>query len=127
MNETSSEQTLKNYALNERRKKNPNRNIMIHLSNNSIRNKFVMLKEVIGSKIDILLISETLDDRFPLSQFILEGFTPPYRLDRTEHGGGLILFIREDIPSKWLLLLFSLYFTLTFNKFYKRQSQLMST
>ena len=86
-----------------------------------------MLKEVIGSKIDILLISETLDDRFPLSQFILEGFTPPYRLDRTEHGGGLILFIREDIPSKWLLLLFSLYFTLTFNKFYKRQSQLMST
>ena len=86
-----------------------------------------MLKEVIGSKIDILLISETLDDRFPLSQFILEGFTPPYRLDRTEHGGGLILFIREDIPSKWLLLLFSLYFTLTFNIFYKRQSQLMST
>ena len=31
-----------------------------------------------------------------------KGFTPPYRLDRTEHGGGLILFITEDIPSKLL-------------------------
>ena len=54
---------------------------------NSIRNKFEMLKEVRGNKINILLISETkLDDTFPLSQFILEGFTPPYRLDRKEHG-----------------------------------------
>ena len=62
-----------------------------------------MLKEVIGNKIDSLLISETkLDNTFPWSQFILEGFTPPYRLDRTEHGGGLMLFIRENMPSKLL-------------------------
>ena len=62
-----------------------------------------MLEEVIHNKIDILLISEIkLDDTFPLSQFILEGFTPPYRLDRTELGGGLMLFIREDIASKLL-------------------------
>ena len=104
MNETSSEETLKNGGLNEIRKKNPNGIIIAHLNINSIRNKFEMLKEVIGNKIDILLISETkLDDTFPLSQFILEGFTPPYRLNRTEHGGGLMLFIREDnIPSKLL-------------------------
>ena len=50
-----------------------------------------MLKEIIGNKIDILLMSETkLDDTFPLNQFILEGFAPPYRLDRTEHGEDLI-------------------------------------
>ena len=62
-----------------------------------------MLKEVIGNKIDVLLISETkLDNTFPLSQFILERFTPPCRLDRTEDGGGLMLFIREDTPSKLL-------------------------
>ena len=62
-----------------------------------------MLKEVVGNKIDILLISETkLDGTFPLNQFILEIFTPPYRLDRTMHGGGLMLFVREDIPSKLL-------------------------
>ena len=63
-----------------------------------------MLKEVIGNKVNILLIHETkLDDTFPPSQFILEGFTQPYRLDRTEHGGGLLLFVSEDIPSKLLL------------------------
>ena len=46
-----------------------------------------MLKEVTGTEIDILLISETkLDNIFLLSQFVLEGFTPPYNLDRTEHG-----------------------------------------
>ena len=62
-----------------------------------------MLDKVIGNKIAILLICEAkLDNIFPLSQFILEGFTPPYRLGRTEHGGGLMLFIREDIPSKLL-------------------------
>ena len=34
-----------------------------------------MLKKVIGNKINSLLISETnLDDTFPLSQFMLEGF-----------------------------------------------------
>ena len=70
---------------------------------NSIRNKFEILKEVVGNKIDILLISETkLDDTFSLNQFILEGFTPQYRLDRTTHGGRLMLFVREDIPSKLL-------------------------
>ena len=103
LNGTNFEETLKNDALNEIRKENQNRIIIAHLSINSVRNKFEMLKEVVGNKIDILLISETkLDDTFPLNQFILEGFTPPYSLDRTMHGGGLMLFVREDIPSKLL-------------------------
>ena len=60
-----------------------------------------MLKEVIGNKNYILRISETkLDEILALSQFILEGFTPPCRLDRMEHVGGLLLFVREVIPSK---------------------------
>ena len=43
-----------------------------------------MLQEVIGNNIDVLLISETkLDASFPLRQLILNGFTPPYRLERT--------------------------------------------
>ena len=59
-------------------KKNPNRIIIAHLNINSIRNKFEMLKEVLGNKIVILLKSETkLEDTFPLNQFIIEGFTPP--------------------------------------------------
>ena len=103
MNETSSEEILKNDGLNEILKKNINPITIAHLNINSTRNKFEMLKEVIGNKIDILLISETkLDDTFPLSQLFLEGFSPPGRLDRTKQGGGLMLFIREDIPSKLL-------------------------
>ena len=62
-----------------------------------------MLREVMGNKVDIQLISETkLGDTFPLGQFILEGFTPPFRLDRMEHDGGLMLSIRKDIHSKLL-------------------------
>ena len=77
--------------------------MIAHLNINSMRNKFEMLKEVEGNKIDFLLISETkLDDAFPLNQFILEGFTPPYRFDRTTHGGCLMYFVRQDIPSKLL-------------------------
>ena len=62
-----------------------------------------MLQEVIGNNIAALLISETkLDASFTSTQFILDGFTSPYRLDRTQHEEGIILFIREVISSKLL-------------------------
>ena len=48
-----------------------------------MQSTFEMLKVVVGNTIDILVISETkLGDTFPLSEFNLEGFTLPYRLDR---------------------------------------------
>ena len=35
-----------------------------------------------------------------LSQFLLGGYTTPYRLDRLDlNGGEILVFIREDIPS----------------------------
>ena len=50
-----------------------------------------------------MLISETkLDSTFPNSLFHIDGFSPPYRIDRTNRGGGLILYVRKDIPSKEL-------------------------
>ena len=49
------------------------------------------------------LISETkLDSFFPLNQFHIDGLTTPYRLDRNQNGEGIMLYIREDIPSKSL-------------------------
>ena len=58
-----------------------------------------MLKETITNKVDILLISETkLDSSFPLNKFHIDGFTTPCRPDRNQNGGGIILYIREDIP-----------------------------
>ena len=57
----------------------------------------------IGNNIDVLVLTETkLDSSFPTSQFLLEGFTTPYRMDRNRYGGGIMIYVREDIPSKLL-------------------------
>ena len=62
-----------------------------------------MLREIVRDKLDILLISETkVDPFFPSSQFVIEGFSSPYRLDRNSSGGGIMLFVREEILSKLL-------------------------
>ena len=37
-----------------------------------------------------------------IAQFHLEGYATPYRLDRNANGGGILLYIREHIPSKLL-------------------------
>ena len=51
------------------------------------------------------MISETkIDASFPIGQFLLKGYSTPVRLDRNTHGGGILLYIREDIPSKLLLV-----------------------
>ena len=51
----------------------------------------------------MLMISETrLDESFPKGQFLIKGFTDPHRLDRNSKGGKIMIFIREDIPSKLL-------------------------
>ena len=74
-----------------------------YLSINSIRNKFEVLKFIIDNNIDIFLISETkLDDSFPSPQFLIKRFSAPYRFDRNSKGGGLLFYIREDIPSEIL-------------------------
>ena len=45
------------------------------------------------------MIFETkLVSSFRKGQFHLDGFSEPYRLDRNENGGGILLLIREDIP-----------------------------
>ena len=66
-----------------------------------MRNKFDALVDQIKGNLDILLISETkLDESFPEGQFKIPGFTSPFRRNRNKFGGGIMVFIREDIPSK---------------------------
>ena len=49
----------------------------------------------------MLIISEAkLDSSFPVGQFLIYGFSKAYRLDRNSNGGGNLLYILEDIPSK---------------------------
>ena len=65
-----------------------------------MRNKFSNLQQTVLSKTDILLLSETkIDDSFPDSQFFAEGFKM-YRKDRTKTGGGLLLYVNENLPGK---------------------------
>ena len=47
------------------------------------------------------MISETkTNETFPSRQFYIDGLTPPYRLDRNCHEGGILVYVRKDIPSK---------------------------
>ena len=53
------------------------------------RNKFEALVNRVRGNVDILMISETkIDDSFPPTQFLIEGLTTLYRLDRNGSGGG---------------------------------------
>ena len=78
------------------------------LHKNFIRNKFnrnksKFLEKDICANLDILLIPETkLDDSFPSAKFLLDGFSKSYRLDRCSNGGGILLYIRDNIPSRLL-------------------------
>ena len=82
---------------------NVNKLIFGHLNINSLRNKFDLLYEQIKGSIGIFMISETkLDDSFPQGQFLIEGFHSPFRFDRNKTGGGILLYVREDIPAKVL-------------------------
>ena len=83
-------------VLNSLRKDNLDKLIFSHLSINSIRNKFYYLSEHIRGNVDILLVSKTkIDDSFLQSQFNIDVFSAPYRLDRNCLVGGLLLFVRD--------------------------------
>ena len=88
-------------GLQTTRKDKLNKLIIAHLNINSIRNKFDSLADIIKDNIDILMISETkVEDSFPDGQFLLDGFGTPFRLDRNRNSGGIMLFIRNNIPAK---------------------------
>ena len=51
--------------------------------------------------VDIFVVSETkLDESFPQRQFTIDGFSTPFRLNRNDEGGGIIFYVRSDIPCK---------------------------
>ena len=101
--EFSAKKPEENTNLNFIRKGNFNRLVLVHIKINSIRNKFDILVKQITNNVDVLMISETkLDNSFTEGQFLIPGYSSPYRFDRNCRGGGIILYVREDIPSKLL-------------------------
>ena len=87
--------------LNKIKVKHLTRLICGQLNINSIRNKFDLLKMQIKGNIDILVITESkLDRSFPSQLFFFEGYAMPYQIDRNASGGGVLIYIREDIPCR---------------------------
>ena len=67
-----------------------------------MRSKFESFVKFVGNNVDMLMVSETkIYDTFSGSQFLIEGFSKPFRLDRTAKGGRILLYIREDIPCRY--------------------------
>jgi exonuclease III len=63
-----------------------------------VRHKFTPFAEILNKHIvDVLMIQETkLNDTFPVAQFAVDGFKM-YRNDYTEHAGGLMMYVRDDL------------------------------
>ena len=54
------------------------------------------MKLLLQGNVDILQI------QISSNQFVMEGYSKPFRFDRNRNGGGVLLYIREDIPCKEL-------------------------
>ena len=72
-----------------------------HININSVRNKFHELSDLfIRYLVDILFLSETkLDQSFRQAPFEVTIFKS-YRKDRFAHGGGILAYVRADLPSR---------------------------
>ena len=82
---------VKNYKL-----ENPKNITIGHLNVNSLRTKLISIEELIKSKLDIFLVSETkIDHSFPNQQFSIDGYKT-YRRDITRFGE------RSIILPQWI-------------------------
>ena len=78
------------FEIKKLRIRNPNKIRIGNLNINSLSNKFEQLKDIAMEHIDILALTQTkLDDTFPTAQFLVNGFSEQYRLDRNRKGEGL--------------------------------------
>ena len=92
-----------NSKLKADRLKHPKNVVISYLNINSVRNKLDLLEPLVSGLVDVLSIAETkLDGSFPSSQFTLNEFKNPYRLDVSDTSGGLLTFVKVDIPSRLL-------------------------
>ena len=73
--------------------------IIEHINKNHLAGKFDDLKYLIKDKLNVLGTKETkIDASYPTSQFIIEGFSPPFRLDRNMYGGEFLIYLSDLIP-----------------------------
>ena len=81
----------------------PNNVSVCFLNINSIRNKVNDIMSFINKSVDIIILGETkIDSSFPISQFAIDGYKTPYRLDVSHNSGGVLVYVNENIPSRIL-------------------------
>ena len=90
--------------MSKNRLKYPTNPLIGYLNINSLRNKIIDVREVIGKlSLDYFVISETkLDESFPSAQFNISNYEIRNRRDRDKNGGGLIEFVRKGFITKRL-------------------------
>ena len=86
-------------TLRQLKEKNVDRPVIAQLNINFLSPKFEPLVSLIKDNVDLLMVSETkVDNTYPTDQFKIEGYSKPFRLDRDRHGGGLMIYSRDDLP-----------------------------
>ena len=84
---------------------NLNNLFISYLNLNSLRYKIIDIREALCKvQLEIIALSETkLNSEFPDAQFKIDGYHfPPSRKDRDENGGGLMIYVRNDIITRRL-------------------------
>ena len=84
---------------------NLNNTFISYLNLNSLRYKTIDIREVLcKAQLKIVASSKTkLNSEFPDAQFKIDGYHfPPFRKDRDANGGGLMIFVRNDIITRRL-------------------------
>ena len=87
--------------LSNMRKQNSENPILAYLNINSLRYKHCEIAPALSGKLlDILVLAETkIDASFPDSQFSVDDYHI-FRKDRTDKGGGLLAYVRSDLPTR---------------------------
>ena len=86
------------------KRRSPSNILLSYLNINSIKYKFTDLQVLIDQTFDVFTIAESkLDESFPSADFFLPGYHfPPFRLDCTSNSGGLLTYVKLDIPTRQL-------------------------
>ena len=73
--------------------------VFMHNNVNSFRHKHIVLQDLLSKHgIDYLAISESkLSDSFSKTMFDVDGYNQ-FRQDHTELSGGIVVFVRDDLP-----------------------------
>ena len=87
-------------SVQKHRLRNPKNIVTGHLNVNSLRNRFEAVEELVQNKVVICFLFEIEVNRtFPNQQFMLNRYKLLCR-DRNCHGGCILCYINENIPSK---------------------------